>query len=150
MSWEDDELREIETLKQSRARNEKLMLLRETMRREQCQARWIELQREIRSLVITFNQKAERTLLRILDAPPTELHVRREDGVLVDVNFGQELYRVNITYRTCPGHNRSYVLWVMPVNGNETAVWVDQQGNESQTDQAIAARTIRTLLGCGL
>ncbi|MGC2161605.1 MAG: hypothetical protein WA634_06845 [Silvibacterium sp.] len=104
----------------------------------------------MRSLVVTFNQTAGRTLLQVLDTPPTKLHIRREDGAEVEADFKQELYRVSVAYSTCPGHNRDYVLWVMPVDGNETAVWVDQRGNERELDHAIAARTVRTLLRCGL
>jgi hypothetical protein len=150
MSWEDDELNEWQRRKDQKAQGEQLMLLRATIRREQCRARWIELQGQIRSVVITFNRKADRTVFTVADSPASELRIRREeDRAEVNIEFSEPLYRVSVAYPSCPGHDRTYVLQVMPVDGNETAVWINQRGNERQTDDAIAALTIRTLLRCG-
>lgn len=150
MSWEDDELQKFEEAKRAKARNNDLILLRETMRREQCVSRWIDLQGQLRALVVTFNKKADRALLRELDAPPTELRLRSEDGIEVDIAFERELHRVSVVYPDYPAHNQSFVLWVMPVNGQETAAWVEQKSKESERDEFIAARIVRILLRCGM
>jgi hypothetical protein len=125
MSWINDEIQDIDRLKQARAKGEELMLLREDMRREQCQMRWAQLQREIISLAVCFNQEAGRPLLAVLEGPSMESCIKREDGCEVRIEFCQQLLSVDVKYPSFSAHNRHYALRTMPISGVETVVWVD-------------------------
>lgn len=150
MGWEDEEIRKFEELKRASARNDALILARSEMRKVQAPHCWIELQGQLRGLVASFNIKADRTLLEVPDGPASQLVIRREDGVSVQIQYSADLYRARCEYPACPGHNKEYELKVTPVKGNDTTVWFDRSSNTPEQTDAIAAFIVRILLRCGL
>jgi hypothetical protein len=140
-----DDLHAYESERQEWSKRDEHLLLRARLVQAQSQGRWIDLLGQFRGFVVEVNMAAGRTVFKVENSPATCLEIEREDGVTISVQFDSALYRV-ICSEPVERANREYELKVLPVDGNDTVVWVDRSTRKALPDKVIAESLLRTLM----
>ncbi len=139
-------LRAYEARRLRSADRDEHLLLRSRMVQTQAQGRWIDLIGQFRAAILTVNTEAGRALLRVENSPGTRLRIEREDGIAIQVQYNSALHRVNCSEPSADTSAREIELKALPVDGNDSTVWVDRTTRRLVPDAQIAEAVLQSLL----
>jgi hypothetical protein len=123
MSWEDDELAEYEERQVAASQRNAFSAKTISLLEQRHIQEWHALRTEVLDRFHIINEKALRDVTTSLTPRPSELWIRREDGVELRARYVGEKKTATFSCEAPPFVEISFELAVRPVNGAAAVVW---------------------------
>jgi hypothetical protein len=123
MSWEDNELAEYEERQVAASHRNAFPAKTISLLEQRHSQEWHTLRTEILNHFHIINEKALRDITTSLSPRPSEMWIRREDGVDLRARYVAETKTATFSCEAHPFDEISFELAVRPVDGNPAVVW---------------------------